>query len=702
MSASSNKTFETKEDVARWKKKPTIHPITGATIIEDSSEYKELYLKAYLILEKITDDIAPLLPKEHLLFGNIDLLYYSLTGKSYDPSTESMSELFLISIANFSERESKLENEIEWLKNLVSKKPVYQEVDGEKYEINSLMILTIHITKHIEYIMTFLYHKDFNYKKANLDFIKNSNPDPRGRDLIRFMEKNKLQNGMIIMDFLKERSNLSWSRDFLILLNRYISVYLDIADLLDPNSGIIQNYENIRFDPIPDPVDKYFSEYETKLKKIKDPKFSRLIDITTFKPTDKNVYLNDEQFKEFNIAYKEAEIEYNKLKKQYEKDYDEYIKKQSAKSAKSSPAKPDKSSKSGPKMPKRPIISYGNGLQYTYGNILPTHIPNKLLEQFNKEYDKVKDTIEEYNKVKNMSYVKLVKEITNSSPTSPIKNQMNEQELFKMSREQIKDNILFKESSGSSLKDRCNESTDILTKDDFDDENYPLAKLQLMVRLKMNNKTECIYAPALYNYLVKCVKKQQPFVNPKTRQEYTADHINKLMNVMKIVDKNITVPYYVPHLHDKRLFIEYEVEELVFSEFDEFSNMVGWNNITSVTFDKISIYRKFGEDTYRLFKICYMPSDIEITDTGSPALTSVVMLNSITQLFREGQLMNKYVPPYYEVINGKKQYITLPIRFSEYKDIIDWMFHKDTGKPSTRQEFIDKFKEFAQEINNFI
>jgi hypothetical protein len=64
--------------------------------------------------------------------------------------------------------------------------------------------------------------------------------------------------------------------------------------------------------------------------------------------------------------------------------------------------------------------------------------------------------------------------------------------------------------------------------------------------------------------------------------------------------------------------------------------------------------------------------------------------------------MNKYVPPYYEVINGKKQYITLPIRFSEYKDIVDWVFHKDTGKPITREEFIDKFKEFAQEINNFI
>jgi hypothetical protein len=280
---------------------------------------------------------------------------------------------------------------------------------------------------------------------------------------------------------------------------------------------------------------------------------------------------------------------------------------------------------------------------------------------------------------------------------------MNENSLFSMTREQIKDNILFKESSGSSLKDRCSESTDILTKDDFDDENYPLAALQLMVRLKINNKTECIYAPALYNYLVKRAKKQQLFVNPKTRQEYTEDHIKELMNVMKIVDKNITkAPYYVPHLHDKRLFIEYEVEELVFSEFDEFRNMVGWNNITSVTFDKISIYRKFGEDTYGLFKICYMPSDIDINDTRSPALTSVVMLNNITTLFREGQLMNKYVPPYYEVINNKKQYITLPIRFNEYKDIVDWMLHKVTGKPVTRQEFIDKFKEFAQEINNFI
>jgi hypothetical protein len=692
MSASSKRTFETKEDVKRWKKNPTIHPITGVVITDSSQEYQELYLKAYQILEQITDDIAPLLPKEHLLFGDIDLLYYMLKGESYNPSTESISELFLISITNFRQQESKLKTEIEWLKNLVSKKPIFQEIDGVNYEFNSLHALTIHINEHIQYIIKVLCKETFDYKTTNLNVIKNSNPEPRGKDLIYFMEKNKLQNGMIIMDYLKEQSNLSWSRDFLILLNRYISVYLDINDLLYPKSGIIENYENIRFDPIPDPIEKYFSEYETELKKIKDPKFSRLIDITTFKPIDKNVYLNDQQYTEFNKKYKKAEIEYKTLRTQYENDYDEYIKnKQTSKSDKS---KSDKS-KSGPKMPKRPIIVYGNGLEYTYGNIPPTHISNELLRQFNTEYKKVEETIEKYNELKNTPYSELIK----YEPKS--KKIVKGNKLFTMSRKEINDNILY---DGNNLENKCSEPTDILTGNAFNEDNYPLAALQLMVRLRIYDKgkykTECIYAPSLYNYFVDCVKKQKPFINPKNRQEYTKRHIKELITVMNIVDRNITVPYYVKHMNDKKLVINLKRETLVFAEYEEFINMIGWNDITEIIFYKIGVYRKFGEDNYLMFNICCIPEGLDIADTGSSTLTSEVMLLNIITLFEEGKLLSSYVPPYYTFVDNIKQRIKLPIRFNEYNTEYHWLFNRHTEKTLTRKEYIDKFKEFAQEINS--
>ena len=138
-----------------------------------------------------------------------------------------------------------------------------------------------------------------------------------------------------------------------------------------------------------------------------------------------------------------------------------------------------------------------------------------------------------------MSYLELIKYETKKSPSKKIKDLSKQNILFSMNRDKINNDILY---DYSELNDKCNEQKDILSNEDFDDENYPLAKLQLMVRLKIFNKdktkykTECIYAPKLYNYFVNSINNKTPFINPITRAIYTEENINDLMNVMKIVN----------------------------------------------------------------------------------------------------------------------------------------------------------------------
>ena len=677
-------------DVNRWKENPTIHPITGIEMNPVSEEYAKIYEKAYKILKSlksIKGNIQLMLPSNHCLFGDIDLLYYKMKDKKSSMRYELICTVLTLNVELKIQKDTILETEIEFLKNLFS--DTCFNVKIKKYQVytTSNSIIWNYINDHMIHMMSSLLAEDFDYKTHTIINIINHEGENNGKYFIYFIENNKLYNNLKIIDYLQQSNNESWTKYFLEIYNHYKALYDDIDKLLDKDSKIIENYDNKQFKIIPDPLDKYFKKYEDALTKIKQPKFSRLIDLSTFKPVKTNVFLNDEQFEEFNIAYTEKEIEYNKLKEDYDNELKTY--------------NSTRKSKSPPKHPKRPTILYGDELKYSFGNIRPIHISNDLLNSFNKEYESIKEILEEYNNVKNMSYATLVKKMINISPTSPIKRQMKENSLFSMTRKQIKDNILFKESSGSSLKDRCSESTDILTTDDFDDDNYPFAALQLMVRLKTGKKTECIYAPALYNYLVNCANNKTPFINPITKQKYTTAHITELMKVMKTVDINIETPEYLKVVNDTKLLINYE-------EFEEYvpSRM----GVTTLNFFAIYIYRKFSDEDYPIYDLCVIPADINSTGifaSGSNDLTSSVMLFRIQKLFNDGRLLSKYVPPYYTVVTDDDddeylQYIELGIHFNRYKTVNDWMYDNETKEPVTKEQFINKFKHHAEEINNFI
>ena len=330
------------------------------------------------------------------------------------------------------------------------------------------------------------------------------------------------------------------------------------------------------------------------------------------------------------------------------------------------------------------------------GNRDPLHIPTKIINEFNTKYEAIKPLIDEYNQIKNMSYFELIKYHTKASPSQKIKSLSKDNTLINMTKEQINEDILY---DYSGLIDKCSEQKDILTQEDFDDENYPLAKLQLMVRLKVYNKsttskpttyrTECVYAPVLYNLLVDSVNKKTPFINPKTRTKYTDENINDLMKVMKIIDPDIETPRFLKPINDTKLKINFD---------QVFSNGLNWY--------QINVYREFGNTNYIIYNICTIPANIEPTGdyaTGSNDLASSVMLYRIFKLFNDGSLLCKYVPPYYEETGNYKQYIKLMIHFNRYKTIDHWIYDSSNQyKIRTKQEIIDMFKFYAQEINNFI
>ena len=334
------------------------------------------------------------------------------------------------------------------------------------------------------------------------------------------------------------------------------------------------------------------------------------------------------------------------------------------------------------------------------GTIEPTHISNKIIEEFSKEYNKIEHLIDEYNKIKNMSYFELIKHSTKASPSQNIKSLSKHNKLINMTRKQINEDILY-DSNDPDLINKCSEEQDVLTQDEFNDENYPLAKLQLMVRLKVYNKpatskpatyrTECVYAPALYNLFVDSVNNKTAFINPMTRTKYIGENIQDLMNVMKIIDPDIETPVFLKPINDTKLKINYN---------QVFSDGLNWY--------QIYVYREFRETNYIIYNICTIPADIEPIGsyaTGSNDLASTVMLHRIFKLFNDGSLLCKYVPPYYEETRNYKQYIKLMIHFNRYKKIDDWVYDSTVPynyKRRTKQEIIEMFKRYAQEINNFI
>ena len=698
--SSQIKKFSTVADVEMWCRNSKIHPIKNTPMLTLNMEYYKIYDKAFLILKKNNvpyDYMKTILPKDYVLFGSIDILYYLCINKTYENIIcevykfnklelgvcKILTELFrtkLISsirgyITLIGENSNMAKNEIGLLKRSFFGRAYNTIIDF----VDSL-VFKLKISFFGNNYMNILDYSDKIKKLKEDNYIICY--------FIDFLDNNKFSDGTNIIDYLNieyAKPNLpsdDWIMNIMKIYNSYKAIYNDINDCFNPASGIIENYEDKKLLPIKDPLDEFFEEFEKKLEEIKKPIYSQLIDLTTFKPKENLKYLNNAQYAEF----KKERDAYDELWEKYKETRESYEKNRRG---------------SSPKPPVKPTITLPWGKVHTIAKeIDPIHIKDKVIVKFREEYAKVEPIIDEYNILKNMSYKELKRRM-GRSPTSAETQLMNDNELLRMTKEEIVDNVLY---DYSGLADKCSESIDILTNEELDDENYPLAKLQLMVRFKVyipgttKYRTECIYAPKLYNYLIKCINNKEYFVNPVTKTRYTEENIEELMKVMRIVDPKIERPVFVKHRNDRLLKLEYKVETI---NYNSLHNSFG--NINSITYYKLYLSRTLGGVEYNIYNLCTIPAIIEIDGefaSGSADITSSTMLFRIYKLFNDGMLLYNYVPPYNYVSatqNLNHVFVKIFIHFNSFRTRKQWI--KDD---TTKEQFINMFKRYAEEINSCI
>ena len=688
---SKAKTLKTIEDIEKWSNNPEIHPINNTYMHPNSAEYQKIYQQAYNILKKNKINIADFpdkLPKNHILFGDMDLLYYMNISKKtnvfikiYENNKRELysGELFIEHFASIIDEPTIFEQELALIKSCF--RGNYMKNAFEKY---SKMLVTSFFTKH--YIGVFSYpNRMRDLKESSIHNVL----DKETHWFIQLLENNRFSNGDLIIEYLKKeyRSSMNnWMEDALEVYNNYKKVYKDIDDCFNPATGIIENPENKQHLPINDPLDAYFEEFEKQLEQIRSPKYSKLIDLTTFKPKENAFFLNNAQYANF----KKIKDAYDIDRKIYEVKLELY----------------EKTGKNGssPIPPVKPVIVLPNGKNHTIGRELdPLHIKDEVIKSFKRDYKKALPIIEEYNKIKNMSYLELKKLKTSNSPSSAVKQLIRDNELLTMTKEQIASDILY---DYSGLADKCSESIDILTNEELDDENYPLSKLQLMVRMKVYTpdrqryRTECIYAPKLYNYLIKCINAKEPFINPVTKAKYTQENIEELMKVMRIIDPSLEIPVFIKHMNDTKLKVEYKEITKTYQNLD-----ASFGTRNTLRYYNMYLSRTIGGIEYNVYNICTFPADIEATGefaTGSADLNSYTMLVNIYKLFNEGRLLYDYIPPYRIPLTGRPgvyRYIKPLIHFNRYNISKKWL---NDGVTTTKTDFINMFKHYAQEVNNYI
>ena len=701
--SSSKKNFETIEDIELWSSNPTIHPLTGAHMMPNGYKYQEIYKKAYNIMINNKIDKAEIpskLPKNHILFGSIDLLYYINNNKNkvnkYKDATdylfelleyEFMNNLDLLDGKNIFEQEFTL---IEKCFDGDDMKSTFEDYCENLVDffLDNICIDKYYYPQRTE-MLKFFVNKEHNSAKETSEFIK-------------LLENNKFSNGYNIIEYLqKEYKKIPyyWIKDALNIYDSYKMIYTDIDDCYNPNKGIIENAQDKKLLMINDPLDPYFDEFEKKLEKIKNPKYSKLIDLTTFKPKENLKYLNNAEYKEFkNIRNK-----YDNAFKRYRTALNNYeIEREEWNLTNDPDIRPYPRPSPLPPVKPKYKLPWGK-VHIIAGEIDPIHIKDNIVKNFFKDYNSVLPTITEYNKIKNMPYLELKKNMTTSSPSSFVKKLIKDNLLLGMTKQKIYADILYDDSE---LADKCSESIDILTNEELDDENYPLSKLQLMARLKVYTpdkkkyRTECIYAPKLYNYLIKCINNKEPFINPVTKAKYTQENIDDLMKVMKIIDPTLEVPVFIKHMNDTKLKLEYRVITETYNDLDS-----SFGDINIIRYYNVYLSRSIGYKEYEVYNICTIPADIEaggIFATGSSDLTSEVMLFGIYRLFNEGRLLHKYIPPYrieymYEG-TLEYSYIKTKIHFNQYYDSKMWIPLYET----TKEDFINMFKHYAEEVKNYL
>ena len=669
-----------------WLNDPTKDPRNGNTIYPFSARYNELYMRTFQELRKKNKDksnfddknILEMMPKNHLLFkdadGGYDMLYFRLCMKGNQYAQKIMP-------ANKNKY-----TDLEGIYRPLGRTKIYYEYNDQGDTIQKIEMKYCNQLVWDEFVSG-TRMKDIENNIINrittlsIENIKTSYDYKNMYKVFKFIKETYItkDDGTRILIFDDTMSKTSAM--YKAMLQPLINVCVDLVDLVEGN--VIENKENKVFNKIDDPIDKFFEKYEEELKFMIDPKYVGLIDLTTYKLVDR-MFKSDEEYDKFVKDVKDKMKNYTKKLEDYNKMLE------SGRNSKS------------PTPPQRPMIKLPNGRPLMISNQrpideqMPKYVNDSVYKEFKKLYERKKDILEEYVKEKN----KPLKELLKKSDFNSYSGSSSSKKRIGMSRDEIVEKHLYSDMSPGN-KNRCSESVDYLTNEEFEDSNYPLAKLQLMVKLKFKDsdnkliRTDCVYAPVIYNQMVEDVNKKKPLMS-RYKEPLTDEHVKQIMRKMKLIDKNIEVPVFIKPIHDTKLMIEQKNPHYV-RMYDDVKKKT-YNQL----FIDIVITRKFGSLPRDLITVCSIPDDINVEDTGSTDLTSSMMMFRIFKLFNDGRLLHSYVPPY-----GKKISIVgylrfnIMVHFNNIKTSSMWVKdYRNNYKERNRSELIKMFKSYALEVND--
>lgn len=608
-----------------WLNDPTYNPLSGLNDVtlslKEDSDYVMLYNKAFELLRKNgmkTHNILKKLPNNHLLFNNkIDYLYvfYNLNNKEY-PYEGKDKKYLLYKNYNMNTDMNIIFDKLSYIVDF------RDDIKPDKYEKILIEACYEYLLSCINYIISIIRNRIFNnytLEKLETEFLTDLK--------YKIYELNDIVNFFNFIGYKFEDKQYKIDDSIITTNAEAIYISMDVFRLIDyKDSGkdIIEIIKEKKFETIEDPLLKLLSKKE----------FENIDKDNLELPTQN---MTDKQFKSVTEEYNKLEDEFN-----------------NAKTMAKTP-------------PKRSVLELPNKTKITIGihKIPKQNYTDAEYKNLKTAYIKNKPTIDLYKQLINTGFLDL--KPTSSSKSIPMLNKSRD--------EIIRDDLFDDTVIDNSRLSRCINDTDIISQDDFNNPNYPLAKLQLMTKLKIKGadgkllRTDCYYTPNLYNHLVTLANDKKPFTDPYNGEYLLTDKdINDVMKIMKIIDPKLEKPRYVKNSNDNLFMIDAEINDY---------------NLNSVY-----VYRLFGNTRFKIKTIFVFPADIEVEDTGSADITSSTLLLKIIELFNNGKLMETYLPPY----NIDNFYLLPDIDYNAYNNINKW-------NTMSRKKKIDLFKRMATEIN---
>ncbi len=666
--------------VHKWIINPLQDPIDKKKIsprIDSESTYAKLYVMAYNLFKEQNMpimDIKEKLPDNHLLFnGNIDILFYIQVKDDpdhplyfpYDHSSQQNKYVYDIILQN-----NILSNYEKEVTKYLS--DIFVEC-LQQYVFYAIYILFTDIDEMSSYV------NDINKYYIKLEHLYNFISDVDFySSFFKIIKKRKtihseIQDFLMKDNFLRDIYNNQEVTAINMIIGHIFSTNI-FHKLLDYYGEIYDTY-NYQSNPLNSP---FKNLDHTPLTPIEDPLITILekigiknIDLETLKIPDR-LFKNDDEYNKYLNRYKS-------LKSKYKKKVNEWKEYSTSRSELKLPITTP---------PKKPVMQLPNNtLLNVVNQLFPYHIKDQEYQTIVKTYNDNKHVISMYQSIMNKGILDLLRE-TNASP-SRISASQNASELIDKDRQYFLENILKSSNATDAEPNKCVQNTDLTSTDqlDFDDKEYPLAKLQLMFKLvsTINGKQfiYCFYAPNFYNHILTRINERKKINNPATNKILTNEEVEKaiddLMKIMKVIVPNIQRPELIHAPYDEMLTIKHT--EILHDGFSYY---------------EIYISRIIGDIEFIVFNLCVIPGDLEIENTRTSGATSAVFLSKLYDLFNDGGLLYTYLPPYcFFDDHNNPIFIKENIHFNNYRTLEHWIQH-------SREEQIRLFLHYLGEISNFV